>query len=183
MDINKKKKDINKKITSYNISLTAMMGVSTLIVLYLASILPYGNMTLYFITSVFAAALIVEDQPLMAVLMYIFVSLLGLLIVPSLAAVLPYVLLFGHYGLGKFFIERRVKDKPIAYVLKLLYFNVCMAGIFFLASSFIFTGFMAKLPLWALIVIIQVAFVIFDYIYSKTVRFYVERIRTKLVRK
>ena len=166
---------------AYRISLTAMFAALSLIVLYLATLLPVGRDILYFISSLFVAALLVERQPGMAILLFIVVSGLGLLIVPGLIYVLPYILLFGHYGIGKYFIEK-IPDKVIAYLLKLLYFNAAMAGIYFLAYSVFISGILAELPLWALIVGAQVVFVIYDFLYSKVTLFYAEHIRPKLIR-
>ena len=98
-----------------------MFAAMTLIVLYLAAILPSGRLSLYFLSSIFIAGLLVEDEPVTALMTFAVVSGLGLLIVPNLLTVLPYVLLFGHYGTGKYFIEK-IRDKVTAFILKLLYF-------------------------------------------------------------
>lgn len=169
---------------SRNISLAAMFAAMTLIVLYLASILPQLRLTLYFLSSIFVAGLLVENQPGMAMMLYVVVSGLGLLIVPGLFYVLPYVLLFGHYGIGKYFIER-LRDKVAAYVLKLAYFNLALAAIYFLVlkADLLLAGeLVAELPLWLVIVLAQVAFVIYDFLYSKLTMFYAQKIRRKIVR-
>ena len=66
--------------------------------------------------------------------MYISVSALAmLLMMPSIAFVMPYVI-FGNYGLGKYYLETRIKDKVIRYILKLLYYNVALVIIYILIS-------------------------------------------------
>lgn len=105
----------------------------------------------------------------------------GFSIVPNLLTVLPYVLLFGHYGIGKYFIEK-IRDKVTAFILKLLYFDVCLAAIYFLAYGVFAPGLLEALPLWALIAIAQVVFVVYDFLYSKLTLFYVRVIRSKLIR-
>lgn len=163
------------------ISLTAMFSVLSLIFLYLAAVLPVLSVTFYFISSLFVAGILVEKQIGAGLIMYVGVSLLSLLLVPNFLMVLPYVLLFGHYGIGKYLIEK-IRDKIVAFILKLLYFNACMAGIYLLAKSVFFTGFIADLALPILIVLLQVVFVIFDFMYSKLMQIYFVTLRNKIVK-
>ena len=158
-----------------------MFAELTIIVLYLAAILPSGRLSLYFLSSIFVSAILVERQPGMALMLYVVVSGLGLLIVPNLAMMLPYVLLFGHYGIGKYFIEK-LRDKVAAYMLKLIYFDVFLGLCYFLAREIFIRGFLQAMPLWLLIVLAQVAFVIYDFLYSKVTLYYANNIRRRLVR-
>ena len=50
-------------VKTHRISLAAMFAAMTLIVLYLAAILPSGRLSLYFLSSIFIAGLLVEDEP------------------------------------------------------------------------------------------------------------------------
>lgn len=166
---------------SYRVSLTAMFAALTLIMLYLAAILPTGRLAFYFLSSIFVSAILVERQPVMAFMLYIVVSGLGLLIVPNLAMVLPYVLLFGHYGIGKYYIEK-IKDKVTCFILKLLYFDLFLGLAYWLAGALLVGSVLEQLPFWALIVLSQAAFVIYDLLYSKVTAYYYNNIRKKLVR-
>ena len=166
---------------TYRISLTAMFAAMTLIVLYLTAVVPSGKMALYFLSSIFVSGLLVERQPGMALLLFAVVTGLGFLIVP-VVYMFPYLLLFGHYGIGKYYIEKGIHDKIIAYVLKLVYFNVAMVGVYFLAAEVFLSGILAAVPLWGLIVGAQVVFVIYDFLYSKVTLFYYQSIRRKIIR-
>lgn len=53
-------------VKTHRISLAAMFAAMTLIVLYLAAILPSGRLSLYFLSSIFIAGLLVEDEPVTA---------------------------------------------------------------------------------------------------------------------
>ena len=152
-----------------------------LIFLYLSAILPTGRIALLFLSSIFVAGLLVEDQPGLAILSFIMVGGLGLLLVPNLLMVLPYVLLFGHYGIGKYYFEK-IRDKVVSFVLKLLYFNVGLVAIYFLAGEIFFGQLLKTVPLWLLVVLAQIAFVIFDFLYSRVVLLYEHTIRPKLLR-
>jgi len=173
------RKDLNKG--AYQISLGAMFSTLSLIVLYLAAILPSGRISLYFLSSIFVAALLVEDQPVMALISFGVVSGLGVLIVPDLSIVLPYVFLFGHYGIGKYYIEK-LRDKVVAFILKMLYFDVGLTAIFFLAYHVLMGELFDALPPWALVAVAQVVFVVYDFLYSKITLFYVRVIRRRLVK-
>lgn len=167
--------------SSYRVSLTAMFTAFGLIFLYLSAILPTGRIALLFISSIFVAGLLVEDQPGLAFLSFIMVGGLGLLLVPNLLMVLPYALLFGHYGIGKYFLEK-IRDKVVSFVCKLVYFDLGLTGIYFLAGELFFGSLLESIPLWLLVVLAQIAFVIFDFLYSKVVLLYEHTIRPKLVR-
>lgn len=167
------------KRTPYRVSLAAMFTAFTLLCLYLAYILPVGRVPLYFVSALFVTGLLVEDMTGAAFLMYVAASLLGMLIM-SPTAVLPYILLFGHFGIAKFFMER-IRDKVLAVVLKLIYWNVCMAAIYFLAYSFI-APFLEALPIYVVIILAQVIFFVFDFLYSKATNLYFNEIRSKIIR-
>jgi hypothetical protein len=120
----KKKKKAFRDKPAYNVSLAAMFAAFSVIFLYLAGILPTGRVTMYFLSSLFAAGMVIERQTLLAFAVYAATSLLGLLILPDRLSVLPYVLLFGHYGIGKLWLESNVRDKITAFLLKLVYFDI-----------------------------------------------------------
>jgi len=168
--------------SAHQVSLTAMFAALSLIFLYLAAIWPAGRLSLYFLSSIFVAGMLVEERPAMAFLCYAVVCGLGLLIVPGLLLVVPYALLFGHYGIGKYLLERAVRDKITCFVLKLLYFDLFLAAVYFLAGELLLGSLLAAVPLWVLIVAAQVAFVIYDFLYSRVVLLYEQRIRPRLLR-
>ena len=181
MGIDKRK---YKKIPARMISLTAMFAAFTAVCLYLSYVVPNMKFTFYFLSSIFVMGILIEGMSGMAVLLYVIVSGLSLIILPIYYA-LPYIILFGHYGLGKYFLETRFKNKVLATVLKLIYFNIALAGMYF---AVIYTGFLPmndlfeKLPIWSWALIIQPVFLVFDFIYSKVTVFYVGAIRSRVIR-
>ena len=122
-----------------------------------------------------------ERQPALACLVFAATSLLGLLIVPNLLMVLPYVMLFGHYGIGKYFLEK-IRSKLISYLSKLLYFNIGIGLIYFFAYNAFFQGVLSQIPFWLLIIFIQLVFVLFDFVYSKILLWYFHTIRKRIVK-
>lgn len=163
------------------LSLSAMFCAMTVICIFLASVLPSGRLTLYFLSSIFVAGLLVERQVGAAILMYISASLLSLLLTPNLITVLPYVLLFGHYGIGKFYIEK-IDNRIIAYILKLVYFNIFILLIYIFARNVLLTGILGRIQPWLFFVLIQPVFAVFDFLYSFFMDFYYTNIRKRIIR-
>lgn len=169
--------------TAQKVSLVAMFSAMSIIVLYLSVLLPTGTIGFYFLSSLFVGGMLVEKKPGCAFMVYIVVSLLSLLLLPgSPVAALPYILLFGHYGIGKYAIEH-LRDRVVAFLLKLLYFNVFMALVYLLAKDAMFGAWTENLPIWAVIAAVQVVFVIFDFLYSKVVLYYEMVLRPKLMKR
>ncbi len=163
------------------ITLSAMFCAMTVISLYLAAVLPAMRITMYFLSSLFIAGLIVERKPAAAILMYIAAALLSLLLTPDLMTTLPYVLLFGHYGIGKYYIEK-IDNKIISYVLKLLYFNACFLIVYLLAKEVFIGEALKKIPEFLIFILIQPVFVVFDFVYSFLSDFYYSNIRKRIIR-
>lgn len=170
------------KHTAHKVSLTAMFATMTLLFLYLSSIIPVLRITLYFFSSVFVMGLLLEEEVSFALIMFVGVSLLSLVLMPFTRA-LPYMLFFGHYGIGKYIIEKNIKDKIVRYVIKLLYYNIAVFFIYLLAREFFVEDVLSTgLPLWVVIVIAEVAFVVYDFIYTKVTGYYFNNIRRMLIK-
>lgn len=173
-----------KKIPARMISLCAMFAAFTLVALYMSYVIPNMKFTFYFLSSVFVMGILIEGMTGMAFIMYAAVSGLSLILLPIHYA-LPYIILFGHYGIGKFLLETKIKSRALSMVLKIIYFDLALAGVFFAVIN---TGllpmaeFFEKLPVWAWALIVQPVFVVFDFIYSKAVSVYVTGIRSRIIR-
>lgn len=173
------------KRTAHRISLTAMFAAMSLLFLYLASILPTARLAMYFLSSVFVMGLVVEEEIALSFMMFFVVSALSLLLMPNpFLRVLPYVLFFGHYGIGKFFIESNIKDKIVRYVIKLLYFNIALVLLYLiLKTTFIAENIdLSVFPVWVLIIICEIAFVVYDFVFTKVTAYYYNNIRRFLMR-
>ena len=166
------------------LSLSAMFAAFTLVVLYLSYVFPNMKLTFYFLSSVFVMGILVERRVLHAILVFVASSLLSLILLP-IGYALPYILLFGHYGIAKFLIEEKLSTVP-AFLVKLLYFDVFLVAIYFLvfASGMLsLGGVLEKLPIWAIGLIAQPLFFVYDFAFSKITVFYVNNIRSKFLRR
>jgi hypothetical protein len=169
--------------TAHRASLTAMFAAMSLVFLYLASILPTMRFVAYFLSSVFVMGLVLEEEIGLAWLMFVVVSLLSLLLMPNMLRVVPYVLFFGHYGIGKYYIQTRVKDKVVGYVLKLLYYNVALVLMYLLARQIIEQDLLRLgVGLWLVLIGAEAAFVLYDYLFTKVTAYYFNNIRRLLMK-
>ncbi len=169
--------------SAHRVSLTAMFAAMSLLFLYLASVLPTMRIAMYFLSSVFVMGLVIEEEIGLAILMFIGVSLMSLLLMPNILRVLPYVFFFGHYGIGKYYIQTRIKDKVAAYIVKLIYYNVALALIYLLAKQIIFEDILdSGIAFWLFVVLAEVAFVIYDFLFDKVTSFYFNNLRRLLMK-
>lgn len=170
------------EVKQSNTSLYLMFGMLTMVVLYLAYVFYQINWVFYILSSIFIVCITSEGKPLAALIMYLLVSGLSLVLMPIPYA-LPYIMVFGHYGLAKYFLEK-IRDKIVSFVAKILYFNAFCALTYFLiiATNYLPTGQMFEtLPVWAMIVILQVSFVVYDLLLSFISKVYDQVIRKRLI--
>lgn len=163
------------------ITVSAMTISLTLVCVYLSGILPVGRLGFLFLSSVFVAGLMVERETGLAVLSFAATALLGLLIVQDKSLILPYVFFFGHFGIAKEYLER-IRDKVLCWTVKLLYFNIALALMYFLAYSVLFpAGVSIGFPVYWLIVPAQAVFIFYDWLYTRVVHLYIDRIRRLII--
>ena len=161
------------------LSLASMFSAFSLLFLYLASILPGVQIVLYFLSSIFVMGIMLEERYGLALLSVLAVSLLGFWLLPDKVLLLPYVFFFGHYGIGKYLIEKKRK-RASAMLLKYVYFNIALAALYFTARSLLLSQIPFELPLIAFIILMQVIFLVYDFLFSKVTLFYNDRIRKRL---
>lgn len=170
------------EVKKSNISLYMMFGVLTIIVLYLAYVFYQINWVFYVLSSIFIAGITSEEKPIAALIMYLIVSGCSLVLMPIPYA-LPYIIVFGHYGLAKYLLEK-IRDKVVSFIAKLLYFNAfCSLGYFLIIENdYLPTGDMFEiLPVWAMIVILQLCFIVLDLLLTYTSKVYGQIIRKRLI--
>ena len=169
---------------SYALSLTSMMAAFALLFIYLAGILPTARLAMYSIASLFSMAMCMEQRTAYAIILYFAVSFLSLLILPNTLMVVPYVLFFGYYGITKYHIEQ-IKDKFLAFVLKLMVFNIGLILNYFLAKNLLLANIpdVIKNSFWVFLGLAQMVFVVYDFVFSKMAELYDNRIRKFLIKR
>ena len=169
------------EVKTQNTMLYIMLGAMTVLTLYLSYIVPVVGFVFYILSGVFVMGVLADEKPLAALIMYIIVSGFSLVLLPIPRA-LPYVLFFGHYGIAKYFFEK-IKDKLIRPLAKFLYFNAFCALIYFLtvATGYIDIASVTTLPIWALILILQPCFFLYDLLLGFALKMYEDVWRKRLL--
>ena len=167
--------EMNKKTRT--LTLGALFSALTVIILYVASIWPTGQLGLVAVASLFTAAAVIETGLISGVYVYIVCSVLGLLIIPDRVAVFLYILFLGYYPVVKSIIERN-KRTVVQWVLKLLVFNSALFVIWFfvMRAALGFAGGLSPGYVTLLFLGGNVAFVVFDFGFTKLIWFYITRI-------
>lgn len=165
-----------KKIATAGVLLA--LSIATL---FAATTVPGIELTLFALSSVYVAIMVIEFTPNTGWVFYFGSVMLTFVLVPNKGAVIPYTIFFGIYAIIKYYIENFKKIKqPVEIVLKLLFCNLmCVLGFIFFGA--VFTGAInlpdAALPI--LIIGAQIFFLAYDYILTLIIGFYLKR-RPKL---
>lgn len=101
---------------------------------------------------------------------------LSFIVIANKAHWVIYVFTFGIYGLVKYLIEQ---DRSIftEYILKLVYANIALVIVYFIVKQFMYIP--QKLYL---ILVFEVAFLIYDYVYSLFIDYYNKKLK-KMIEK
>lgn len=159
--------------------MSGILGALAVICLFLASILPTNRLSLYALSSFFISVVIIEGGIKAGWLFYAASTLLSLILVPDKPAIIPYVIFFGIYGIIKYHIEK-INRLFIEYILKFVYFNLCMAAAILLIRQVFAESVKIALPWWVIIAVFEVVFFIYDYVYSMFIAYYREKLRKRL---
>lgn len=167
---------MNSKGT-YKLALGGICLALTLIFLFGASIVPGAELTLYAVSSLFIAVMIIEFGIKGGVILYLASVLLGFLIVPNKLAILPYACLFGLYGMIKFYIEK-VRHPAAQICMKLLFFGVVLGAALTAFREVLLGNIrLPQMPLALLLAGGIAMMLLYDLIYTLLIRIYRERIK------
>lgn len=146
----------------------------SLILIYLSSIMPTNKLALISAASFIIPISILNIGVKMTSVVYLAVSILALILIPSKGIAIFYILFFGLYGFVKLYIEK-IRKLSIELFLKLSFFNIVLVF-----CSFLYTQFFAAMIniepytkyLIPVIILAQVAFIAYDYLVSLLIQYY-----------
>ena len=163
------------------ITVGAMSAAIGVLFMFAASAVPAGKLALLFLASlVIWIPLNSEKGLLHAFLVYIATGAITFLIVPDKKFFIIYALFFGIFGMGKYIIEKFIKDKFLVFFVKLIVCNV-FAGAYILLTAKLFEidiiTLLPALPLYVLIPLMEIAFVAYDLVYTMCAKFFDDKLR------
>lgn len=156
------------------LTLSAMLTALTVVTLYIACIFPAQRMSLPAIASLFVAAAVAEGRIYAGLGVYGAGTLLGLLLLPDKMPVLLFAFFFGLYPVVKSLAEQ-LRRRWVELLPKLAFFNLAFLLLWLLFSA-VFVGGLFTLPLYLLLPLLNVVFLLYDFGLSRLIAFYMSRI-------
>ena len=153
----------------------------TIVFLFGASFVPGIELTLYALSSLFVAVMVIERGPKSGLLLYVAAVILGLILVPNKLGMLPYICLFGYYGVVKFYIEKNLRPN-IQLIMKAVLFAVVVAIGLWGTKGLLFGN--IQIPEYSTVIIFVggiIMLMLYDVIYTFAIRLYKERIKREKV--
>lgn len=157
---------MNKKI-----AYTGILLALNILILLLVNIIPMNTLFFMGIASFLISIVILEYGIKLGFVFYIASSILSFIVLVNKAQWVLYVFTFGLYGLVKYFIER---NRPfyIDLGLKLCFANVVILIVYLTLKAIVFI----PINIYTLLVF-QVAFLVYDYIYTLFIEYYEDKLR------
>lgn len=161
---------------SAKVAYPAILGALSLILVYVASVVPSGNWGLVAVAGLFPAAAVISVGMKAGFLCWAGVSILAFLILPGKFCALLFAVLFGLYPMVKALIER-LRRRGLGYLLKLVFFNAAFTLIFVVMKAAVLDSLPSALAVtWLLYLVANVVFLLYDFGFSKLIGFYIARI-------
>jgi hypothetical protein len=170
------------------IVLSGILSAMVVLGLFFITILPTGKLSLYALCSFFVSIVIIECNVKAGWIFYGITCLLAIIMIPDKIRIIPYIVFFGIYGIFKFYIEK-FNNIILEYILKYIYFNICLVlGLIFLEKTVlgyltldsIKLPFTASISLWIIVIVFEIIFLIYDYVYTLFIEYYQQRLKRLL---
>lgn len=167
---------MDKKGTN-TIALGGICLALTIVFLFGASFVPGIELTLYALSSLFVAVMVIESGPKSGIVLYAAAVILGLILVPNKLGMLPYICLFGYYGVVKYYIEKNRRPQ-VQLIAKVILFAVVIAIGLWGTKGLLFGN--IQMPEYSTFIIFAggvVMMMLYDAIYTFAIRIYRERVK------
>lgn len=145
------------------------------IILMLVNVIPINTLFLLGLASLPISIIIMEYGPKIGLIFYIGSTLLSFIIMSNKFQWILYIFTFGIYGLIKYLIEQN-RNFIQEYIIKLIVGNILIIIVYLILKSFIY------IPINIVsIFIFEIAFIIYDIVYSRFIDYYNDKFR-KLIK-
>ncbi len=166
-----------KSSKTMKIALGGICLALTVIFLFGGSVIPGIELTLFAISSLFTAVMIMESGVKGGVLLYVAAVLLGFAVIPNKLAMIPYAFFFGYYGIIKYYIEK-LSNRWVQLVLKSGFFGILLAiGLVGFKQLLLGSIHLPDYPVWLLIIAGVAFLLLYDFIFTFLIGFYLRRIK------
>lgn len=167
---------------SRKIAFGGILTALCVVLIYLATYIPTGKLGLYALASVTIAIAVIELDVKLGAVVYTASTILIFLLTGSINTLLLFTLFFGCYPLLKYYIEKQ-RSGIVEMLLKFGVFNLLAIVGFSIFKLLLGVSpiNLSRFSIWMLIGLLfamQVAFLIYDYILSRLIDYYINRIKS-----
>lgn len=168
-----------RKNNTSKIALGGICLALTVIFIFGGSMIPGIELTLFAVSSLFTAVMIIETGVKGGLLLYASAVILSLVIVPNKLAVIPYTFLFGYYGILKLYLEKLPRTW-LQYLLKAIFFAALLCiGLLGFKELLLGSIHFPDYPVALLIFAGTLMLLLYDFIFTFLIGFYMRRIKGK----
>lgn len=170
--------------TSLKVSIGGAVAALGLVLMFLTSIVPFGTYAFPTFAGMLLVIIIIEIGYPFALSVFAVTALLSFLLVTDKEAALLYTIFLGYYPILKALLER-IKNRTLQYALKILLFNACMIGAFYIGIFLLsiptesFNIFGIYLP-WVFLIAGNVFFILYDICITRLVTLYLLKWHDKI---
>lgn len=160
-----------------NIAIGGICLAGSVVSVFLASVVPGAELTLYAVSSLFVAVMILETGMRGGWMMYAGTILLCLILIPNKLALIPYVFFFGLYGIIKYYAEKNRLPVVQLGIKALVFLIVFGVGFLFFKELFFGNIRIPDFPMPVLAVAGLAFLFLYDFIFTQLIQLYRKRVR------
>lgn len=162
---------------TFKLALGGICLALTIIFMFGGTIVPGIDLTLFALSSLFTAVMLIETGIGGSVLLFIAACLLGFFLLPNKLAILPYVAFFGYWPILKYFLEK-ISAPAGQIACKCAFFALVLcAGLFGFKEALASSISLPDFPVVALVIAGILVFLLYDYVLTCLISWYCRRIR------
>lgn len=171
------------RLKTKKITICAMMAALIIVFMFVGTLFPTGRMGFMAVASLFSVAVVTLYGYTPALLVYVVSVILGFLLLPDKAPIAFYALFFGYYPVIKSIAENFKKSASV-WFMKLVVFNVALTVIYIFMRELLMLRFIDKFADdvlgFAIYIIFNIVFIVYDIGLSRLIGFYMTNIYNKI---
>lgn len=153
------------------ITLSAVFTALSVVFLYLASVMPTGQLGFSALASLCGVCVVIETGIGGGLGVFAATSILGFLLIPEKTYMLLYVCFFGYYPVVKLLFER-FRSPVLGWVCKLAVFAAALTVLLFAFRLTLFDVSFLSGRRWLLYIVLGAVFVVFDLGVTQVIGYY-----------
>jgi hypothetical protein len=172
----------NDNIQNISVKSLAFGGVLLAILiidLYLSNVLPTGRLSLLVASSFFVAVAAIELGKKYIWIFYVASAIFAILFLPDKIKAIIYITFFGLYPILRLYIDK-LHNVIVESLIKLVYFNIVFVLTIYFAYTLLIKDFGLQYPIYIIIIIGQISFFVYDFLFTSFVTFYFKNIKKRI---